>query len=144
MFVYSAGTKAVLAVISPQGGNAGLIHLEARTAAKEIGDLFYAGSETGFGGTPAGANFAAPQVHALGIPLPGLPHPFQAPEVAQKLRHGLLPDSWNQIQFTAQPARVAPRTMERHREPVRFIAHRCTRCSTGENLSSTIGSSSCP
>ena len=40
LFVYSAGTKAVLAVLSPQGGNAGLIHLEARTAAKEIGDLF--------------------------------------------------------------------------------------------------------
>ena len=30
LFVYSAGNKAVLAVISPQGGNAGLIHLEAR------------------------------------------------------------------------------------------------------------------
>ena len=40
MFVYSAGNKAVLVVISPQGGNAGLIHLEARSAAKEIGDLF--------------------------------------------------------------------------------------------------------
>ena len=40
LFVYSAGTKAVLAVISPQGGNAGLIHLEARSIAKEIGDLF--------------------------------------------------------------------------------------------------------
>src|SRR5438445_12674832 len=40
LFVYSAGSKAVLAVISPQGGNAGLIHIEARTAAKDIGDLF--------------------------------------------------------------------------------------------------------
>lgn len=40
LFVYSAGSKAVLAVLSPQGGNAGLIHLEARQAAKEIGDLF--------------------------------------------------------------------------------------------------------
>lgn len=40
LFVYSAGPKAVLAVLSPQGGNAGLIHLEARAAAKEIGDLF--------------------------------------------------------------------------------------------------------
>jgi predicted regulator of Ras-like GTPase activity (Roadblock/LC7/MglB family) len=40
LFIYSAGTKAVLAVISPQGGNAGLIHIESRTAAKEIGDLF--------------------------------------------------------------------------------------------------------
>jgi predicted regulator of Ras-like GTPase activity (Roadblock/LC7/MglB family) len=40
LFIYSAGTKAVLAVLSPQGGNAGLIHLEARAAAKQIGDLF--------------------------------------------------------------------------------------------------------
>jgi uncharacterized protein len=40
LFVYAAGTKAVLVVLSPQGGNAGLIHLEARAAAKEIGDLF--------------------------------------------------------------------------------------------------------
>src|ERR1700685_3846220 len=40
LFVYSAGSKAVLAVLSPQGGNAGLIHLEARLTAKEIGDLF--------------------------------------------------------------------------------------------------------
>jgi predicted regulator of Ras-like GTPase activity (Roadblock/LC7/MglB family) len=40
LFVYSAGTKAVLAVLSPQGGNAGLIHLEARAAAKEIAELF--------------------------------------------------------------------------------------------------------
>jgi uncharacterized protein len=40
LFVYSAGAKAVLAVVSPQGGNAGLIHLEAREAARQIGDLF--------------------------------------------------------------------------------------------------------
>jgi hypothetical protein len=40
LFVYSAGPKAVLAVISPQGGNAGLIHLEARSAAKDIGEMF--------------------------------------------------------------------------------------------------------
>ena len=40
LYIYSAGSKAVLAVLSPQGGNAGLIHLEARAAAKEIGDLF--------------------------------------------------------------------------------------------------------
>src|SRR6202790_4432553 len=40
LFAYSAGSKAVLAVISAQGGNAGLIHLEARMIAKEIGDLF--------------------------------------------------------------------------------------------------------
>jgi predicted regulator of Ras-like GTPase activity (Roadblock/LC7/MglB family) len=40
LFVYSAGTKAVLAVLSPQGGNAGLIHLEARDTAKQIAELF--------------------------------------------------------------------------------------------------------
>jgi len=40
LFVYSAGNKAVLAVLGPQGSNAGLIHLEARLAAREIGDLF--------------------------------------------------------------------------------------------------------
>jgi predicted regulator of Ras-like GTPase activity (Roadblock/LC7/MglB family) len=27
-------------VLSPQGGNAGLIHLEARDTAKQIGELF--------------------------------------------------------------------------------------------------------
>src|ERR1700744_5631664 len=37
LFIYSAGSKAVLAVMSPQGGNAGLIHIEARSAAHEIG-----------------------------------------------------------------------------------------------------------
>ena len=40
LFVYSAGSKAILAVLSPQGGNAGLINIEARDAAKQIGDLF--------------------------------------------------------------------------------------------------------
>ena len=40
LFVYSAGTKAVLAVLGPQGANAGLIHLEARHIAKAIGELF--------------------------------------------------------------------------------------------------------
>jgi len=30
----------VLAVMGPMGANAGLIHLEARGIAKEIGDLF--------------------------------------------------------------------------------------------------------
>ena len=40
LFIYSAGSKAVLAVVAPQGANAGLVHLEARTAAKDIGDLF--------------------------------------------------------------------------------------------------------
>jgi uncharacterized protein len=40
LFVYSAGVKAILAVVTPQGANAGLIHLEARQVAKEIGELF--------------------------------------------------------------------------------------------------------
>lgn len=40
IFLYAAGTKAVLAVIAPKGGNAGLIHLEARSIAKEVGDQF--------------------------------------------------------------------------------------------------------
>jgi predicted regulator of Ras-like GTPase activity (Roadblock/LC7/MglB family) len=40
LFVYSAGSKAVLAVMGPTGSNAGLIHLEARDVAKQIGDLF--------------------------------------------------------------------------------------------------------
>jgi predicted regulator of Ras-like GTPase activity (Roadblock/LC7/MglB family) len=40
LFVYSAGSKAILAVVTPQGANAGLIHLEARQTAKEIGELF--------------------------------------------------------------------------------------------------------
>ncbi len=40
LFVYSAGTKAVLCVIGPHDSNAGLIHLEARTTAKEIGEMF--------------------------------------------------------------------------------------------------------
>lgn len=40
LFVYSAGTKAILAVVTPEGANAGLIHLEARQTAKDIGDLF--------------------------------------------------------------------------------------------------------
>lgn len=40
LFIYSAGTKAVLAVMAPQAANAGLVHLEARSAAKDIGELF--------------------------------------------------------------------------------------------------------
>jgi len=40
LFVYSAGPKAVLAVLSPNGGNAGLIHLESRNAARELSTLF--------------------------------------------------------------------------------------------------------
>jgi predicted regulator of Ras-like GTPase activity (Roadblock/LC7/MglB family) len=40
IFVYCAGTKGVLAVIAPKGGNAGLVHFEARQVAKDVGDLF--------------------------------------------------------------------------------------------------------
>ena len=40
LFCYAAGPKAVLAVMGPMGTNSGLIHLEARAAAKEISELF--------------------------------------------------------------------------------------------------------
>ena len=40
IFLYSAGTKGVLAVIGPAGCNAGLVHLEARGVAKELGEQF--------------------------------------------------------------------------------------------------------
>jgi predicted regulator of Ras-like GTPase activity (Roadblock/LC7/MglB family) len=40
LYVYSAGAKAILAVVTPAGANAGLVHLEARQTAKEIGELF--------------------------------------------------------------------------------------------------------
>lgn len=40
LFVYSVGSKAVLAVLTPKGANAGLIHLEARNAAHQISQLF--------------------------------------------------------------------------------------------------------
>ena len=40
IFIYSAGTKGVLAVIAPKNGNAGLVHLEARAVAKDVGDQF--------------------------------------------------------------------------------------------------------
>jgi len=39
VFVYTAGPKAVLAVMGPPGSNAGLIHLEARETAGRIGAL---------------------------------------------------------------------------------------------------------
>ena len=42
LFVYSAGGKAVLAVLGPKNANAGLIHLEARNTAAEIAKLFSA------------------------------------------------------------------------------------------------------
>jgi uncharacterized protein len=40
IFLYAVGAKGVLAVIAPKGGNAGLVHLEARATAKEIADQF--------------------------------------------------------------------------------------------------------
>ena len=40
LFLYSTGGKGVLAVMGPAGCNAGLVHLEARDVAKEIGELF--------------------------------------------------------------------------------------------------------
>jgi predicted regulator of Ras-like GTPase activity (Roadblock/LC7/MglB family) len=40
LFIYSAGAKAVLAVVAPQSSNAGLVHLEARETAKQIGEMF--------------------------------------------------------------------------------------------------------
>ncbi|MCZ2147663.1 MAG: roadblock/LC7 domain-containing protein [Bryobacterales bacterium] len=40
VFLYNAGGKAILAVIGPTGANTGLIHLEARWAAREIGERF--------------------------------------------------------------------------------------------------------
>jgi hypothetical protein len=40
LFVYSLEGKAVLAVMGPKGANAGLIHLEARAAAKELAGIF--------------------------------------------------------------------------------------------------------
>ena len=40
LFIYAAGAKAVLAVMSPQQTNAGLVHLESRDIGQQIGELF--------------------------------------------------------------------------------------------------------
>ena len=40
LFVYSLNGKAVLAVLGPKGANAGLIHLESRTTADQLANLF--------------------------------------------------------------------------------------------------------
>ncbi len=40
LFVYTAGARAILAVLTAKDANTGLIHLEAREAAKQIGNLF--------------------------------------------------------------------------------------------------------
>lgn len=42
IFLYNAGGKAVLAVVGRAGANTGLIHLEARWVAREIGDRILA------------------------------------------------------------------------------------------------------
>lgn len=39
LVVYEAGEKGVLAVTTPQGANLGLVHLEAREAAKRLKEL---------------------------------------------------------------------------------------------------------
>jgi uncharacterized protein len=39
LFLYSAGSKGVLAVMAPTSSNAGLIHLEARHSARAIREL---------------------------------------------------------------------------------------------------------
>ncbi len=39
VYVYAAGSKAVLAVLAGTGGNVGLIHLEARSAAPKIANI---------------------------------------------------------------------------------------------------------
>ena len=39
IFLYQAGAKGVLAVMGPAGANTGLIHLEARGVAREVGDM---------------------------------------------------------------------------------------------------------
>ena len=40
LFVYAVGSKAILAVLTPNEANAGLVHLEARHAAQQISQLF--------------------------------------------------------------------------------------------------------
>lgn len=39
VFVYSAGTKGVLAVVAPAQANVGMIHIEARSAAQKIAGI---------------------------------------------------------------------------------------------------------
>jgi predicted regulator of Ras-like GTPase activity (Roadblock/LC7/MglB family) len=40
IFIYAAGPKAVLALAAPAAGNAGLIHLEARSVAHSFAQMF--------------------------------------------------------------------------------------------------------
>ncbi|NJK46352.1 MAG: hypothetical protein HC933_20790 [Pleurocapsa sp. SU_196_0] len=39
VYLYAAGTKAVLVVVAPAGANVGMIHLEARDAARRIQEI---------------------------------------------------------------------------------------------------------
>ncbi|MBS0658645.1 MAG: roadblock/LC7 domain-containing protein [Verrucomicrobia bacterium] len=39
VFIYGAGSKGVLAVINPAGGNIGLLHLECRAAARRVAEV---------------------------------------------------------------------------------------------------------
>ncbi|MBS0660712.1 MAG: roadblock/LC7 domain-containing protein [Verrucomicrobia bacterium] len=39
VFIYGAGSKGVLAVINPAGGNIGLLHLECRASARRIAEV---------------------------------------------------------------------------------------------------------
>ena len=39
VYIYAAGTKGVLAVQAPAGGNVGLLHLEARGVAQRIATI---------------------------------------------------------------------------------------------------------
>ncbi|PYE53761.1 roadblock/LC7 domain-containing protein [Deinococcus yavapaiensis] len=39
IYLYSVGSKAVLALVAPLGANVGLIHLEARDSARSISDI---------------------------------------------------------------------------------------------------------
>ncbi len=49
---------------------------------------------------------------------------FEAAEMLQQFDHGLLADSWNQVELAAQAAGIAAGAMERHGEAMRFVAHR--------------------
>jgi uncharacterized protein len=39
VYLYAAGTKAVLVVVATAGANVGMIHLEARDAARRIQEI---------------------------------------------------------------------------------------------------------
>lgn len=39
VFVYSAGSKSVLAIVATQEANLGLVHFEARKYAKQVGEI---------------------------------------------------------------------------------------------------------